>query len=160
MEFMHETLKKRITENTKLDEKTTSHFTHQITRGLAFLHSKYVIHCDIKPENILLTVDGVAKLADFGLSIITVENDFFREVKGEFQSQPAYNDMDANLKNLGGIKGTLTHMSPEMAKEKAVGFAADIFSLGVTVIEMLTGDTPRHVNPCHSTLANLCFRSG
>lgn len=123
MEYMSQSLSTRIKESGKLDEATTKNFTKQITLGLAYLHSKKVVHCDIKPENILIDNEGQVKLADFGLSII---------LEG----------VESTTKETG-IRGTAAYLAPEVAKEVGTGFAADIFSLGVTVIEMLTGESPR-----------------
>ena len=69
MEYMNESLKSRIRTLGCLSEPTTRNFTRQILKGLAYLHSKNVIHCDIKAENVLVDSNGVVKLADFGLSI-------------------------------------------------------------------------------------------
>ena len=102
MEFMTGSLSGLLKEAGKLDEETTINFTRQITSGLAFLHSKGVIHCDIKAENILVDSQGSFKLADFGLSVLTDGDDrskdnFFNAVKL-------------------GLRGTPTHFAPEVAE--------------------------------------------
>jgi len=69
MEYMNESLRDRIKAFVKLDYDTTRNYSRQILQGLAYLHSRQIIHCDIKPENILVDTHGTVKLADFGLSV-------------------------------------------------------------------------------------------
>ena len=94
----------------------------QIAEALAHAHSKGFIHRDVKPRNIMLTQDGVAKLADMGLA---------RQVA------------DAGLEEIGKAFGTPYYIAPEQVRgDPAIDFRADIYSLGATFYEMLTGRPP------------------
>ncbi|KAK6134711.1 hypothetical protein DH2020_031537 [Rehmannia glutinosa] len=97
-----------------LDEITIGYYTCQILKGLEYLHSRGIMHCDIKGSNILLS-RGVAKIADFGC---------------------------AKAADEATIGGTPMFMSPEVARGDEQGSPADIWALGCTVIEMSTGEPP------------------
>ncbi|XP_016446693.1 mitogen-activated protein kinase kinase kinase 18-like [Nicotiana tabacum] len=99
----------------RLNEQLIGYFTKQIIQGLDYLHSKGLVHCDIKGRNILLCETG-AKIADFGCA---------RSV-----DQAKWNG------------GTPMFMAPEVARGEEQGFAADIWALGCTIIEMATGASP------------------
>eukprot|EP01060_Flectonema_neradi_P037447 TRINITY_DN7540_c3_g2_i2.p1 TRINITY_DN7540_c3_g2~~TRINITY_DN7540_c3_g2_i2.p1 ORF type:complete len:874 (+),score=116.77 TRINITY_DN7540_c3_g2_i2:126-2747(+) len=105
-----------------LGETTVVQYTYQILVGLAHLHSKGIIHRDIKGANILLTVEGCIKLADFGASVL-VENKGIKDRQNDVQGTPYW-------------------MAPEVLCEKGHGWEADIWSLGCTVMEMLTAQHP------------------
>ncbi len=93
----------------------------QALQGLGFAHSQGVIHRDIKPSNIMLTRDGVAKLTDFGIA----------RALGS-----------AKLTRTGTAVGTPAYMSPEQILGAKVDRRSDIYSMGVTLYEMLTGRVP------------------
>ncbi|KAM0930494.1 hypothetical protein ACQ4PT_000939 [Festuca glaucescens] len=90
-----------------------------ITEGLLFLHEMRILHLDLKPANILLDGQMVPKIADFGLS----------RCLGEDQTR-------AITENLSG---TLGYMDPEYLRSRQIAFASDIYSLGVIIMEILTG---------------------
>ncbi|KAK1430240.1 hypothetical protein QVD17_12840 [Tagetes erecta] len=105
----------------RLRDSQVSTYTRQILSGLSYLHDRNVVHRDIKCANILVDVSGSVKLADFGLAKATKLND------------------------IKSCKGTPFWMAPEVVnnkKNKGYGPAADIWSLGCTVLEMLTGQVP------------------
>jgi serine/threonine protein kinase len=107
-----------------LSEPVARRYVQQILCGLEYLHSKHVIHRDIKGENILIDGQGVAKLADFGCS------------KG-------LSDI-ANKSREGcdSLVGSPYWMAPEVIRSEAYGTKADIWSVGCTVVEVLNGGNP------------------
>jgi tetratricopeptide (TPR) repeat protein len=97
--------------------------TFQILEGLRVLHSLGIVHRDVKPGNVLLEIGGGVKLADFGLALQSGSNET-RVTVGE------------------GVLGTLEYISPEQALGEEVDARSDLFSLGVMLYEMLTGELP------------------
>jgi serine/threonine-protein kinase len=93
----------------------------QVLEGVGYAHSKGIIHRDIKPGNIMVTQSGTVKITDFGIA----------KVPG-----------DLRMTASGTRMGTIPYMSPEQINGKPPSFASDIYSLGVTLYEMVTGRTP------------------
>lgn len=93
-----------------------------MSRALDYAHSKGFVHRDIKPENILFREDGSAVLTDFGIARLT--------------------DSNPTLTQAGTVVGTPQYMSPEQASGKELDGRSDIYSLGVVLYRMLTGDVP------------------
>jgi serine/threonine protein kinase len=96
--------------------------------AIAAAHDKQVTHRDLKPANIMVSSDGRLKVLDFGLAAINAPID-------ADQTQMA-------LTQQGAVLGTLPYMSPEQVEGKAVDHRSDIFSLGVILYEMATGQRP------------------
>jgi serine/threonine protein kinase len=103
----------------------------QICAGLQYAHEQGYVHRDIKPANILLTAGGVAKLGDFGLAKLIDPADAVSETE------------HLALTETGMTLGTPGYMAPEQLTGGAVDHRADLYSLGVTLYEMLTGTVPR-----------------
>ncbi|CAD8083745.1 unnamed protein product [Paramecium sonneborni] len=100
----------------KLSESIIQKYVTDILQGLVYLHHKGIIHRDIKGANIIVDTKGVCKLADFGCSIIG--------------------------KSSYSLKGTPNWMAPEVINQQETGRYSDIWSLGCTIIEMLTSEPP------------------
>jgi WD40 repeat protein/serine/threonine protein kinase len=114
-------LKDALLEN-PFDTESTARLLDQVASALALAHRNEVIHRDLKPGNILLDEDGNAYLADFGIA----------KVLG---------DLESNLTK-SGVIGSLDYISPEQARSDPVSPQTDIYSLGVVLYEMLTGQHP------------------
>lgn len=123
MEFMSGgSLKDMLRSTGPIIESRALAFLKQIASGMAYAHAKGIIHRDIKPANILIGADGSMKITDFGIARIS--------------------DSEGYTKT-GARMGTVVYMSPEqIADSKHVSPASDVFSLGVTFWEMLTGKVP------------------
>lgn len=111
-----------------LPRESALNLAGQIASGLAAAHASGIVHGDLKPANILVRDDGLAKLMDFGLSRQTVSADALANtvIHGTGNSQ-------------AGIAGTPYYMSPEQARGMEISAASDIFSLGLILFELLTG---------------------
>lgn len=121
------------------DEPLTTYFTRQICSGLAYLHARNILHRDIKAANILVEVDGVCKISDFGLS---KKNDY----------DEVY-DQNSRM----SLRGSIYWMAPEVVKNEPYSAKVDIWSLGCTVLEMLTGERPWISLNQIAALYNVCI---
>jgi serine/threonine protein kinase len=122
MEYVEgETVKSMIDEKGALPIEECIGIILQTLQGVAYAHQIQVIHRDIKPANIIITPEGRAKITDFGIA----------KVAGDVQ-----------LTQVGLRIGTLRYMSPEQLNGMDSTYACDIYSLGVTFFEMLTGRVP------------------
>lgn len=129
MEFVDGVNLRRIIQNGETTPTQALSIVMQICDALQYAHDKGVIHRDIKPENILLNSEGHLKIADFGLA----------KLGGDA-------DTDVHLTGTRQILGTVQYMAPEqMAQSKTVDHRADIYSMGVVLYEMLTGELPAGV---------------
>ena len=96
----------------------------QICQALAYSHKKGIIHRDVKPANVIVRPDGVAKLLDFGIA---------RQEKPE---------VDRNLTGFGNVIGTVPYMAPERLKGASFNGRSDIFAIGIVLYQLLTGQLP------------------
>src|SRR5947209_9591124 len=115
-----ESLRDRLKRSKPLPLEDALRISEDILRGLAYAHTKGVIHRDIKPANILLSTEGQAKIADFGIA----------------------RPVDSTLTAVGSMLGTPNYMSPEQVKCADVTARSDLFSVGVVMYELLTGVKP------------------
>jgi serine/threonine protein kinase/tetratricopeptide (TPR) repeat protein len=118
--YGEETLKRRI-EHGPLPLTEAVEIAAQIAGGLAKAHAHGIVHRDVKPANIMITSDGIAKILDFGLA----------KLIGQMR-----------LTRTGTTLGTVAYMSPEQARGETVDQRSDIWSLGVVLYEMIAGRLP------------------
>ena len=116
-----ETLKARINRVGALDTQESLAYAIEIGRGLTVAHARKMIHRDIKPQNVLIDAEGRAKLTDFGIS---------RQLEQD------------GMTATGRVLGTTDYVAPEQAMGHGADQRSDIYSLGVVLFEMLTGDVP------------------
>ena len=116
-----QTLNDIIEEEAPMDYRKVIDISKQVASALRVAHKNKIIHRDVKPHNIMITNDGVVKLADFGIA---------RAVN------------DATLSTGSKIVGSVHYFSPEQARGNYVDERSDIYSLGIVMYEMLTGKVP------------------
>ena len=104
-----------------LDMWTGLNYISQVLRALMYAHAEGVVHRDIKPSNIMITAGEKAVLLDFGLAV---------------------NELDTERSRTGSVVGSLHYMSPEQVRGQRVDARSDLYSLGVTLYEILTGQLP------------------
>ncbi len=122
MEFVEgDDLRALIQETKKFPPEEAVQITEQICRALEATHNVGVIHRDLKPQNIMRDATGRILLMDFGLA---------RTVEGDGMTQT------------GALVGTMEYMSPEQALAKDLDQRSDLFTLGLILYELLTGNTP------------------
>ena len=115
------TLNDIIEDEAPMDYKKVIDISKQVASALKVAHKNKIIHRDVKPHNIMITNDGIVKLADFGIA---------RAVN------------DATLSTGSKIVGSVHYFSPEQARGNYVDERSDIYSLGIVMYEMLTGRVP------------------
>jgi len=115
-----ESLQKIIGRGEVLPLATKLRLMIQICRGLGYAHRHGVVHRDVKPANILVTVDGSVKVVDFGIVHLA----------------------DTGMTSTGMILGTVSYMSPEQLRGEHVDARSDIFSVGIVMYELLSGRKP------------------
>lgn len=124
LEFVDgETLKAIIRREGPLDITQSIAYAIEIVRALEAAHEHQIVHRDVKPQNILISEEGGAKITDFGIA---------RSLSEE------------GLTVAGRVLGTTDYVSPEQALGHQVTGQSDLYSLGVVLYEMLTGDVPFH----------------
>ena len=132
-----ETLRERLKAGA-LTPRKVAEYAAQVAHGLSAAHDKGIVHRDLKPENLYLTREGRVKILDFGLAR--------QSQMGAFGSNSG-SPTEAHTEP-GTLLGTVSYMSPEQVRGKAVDHRSDIFSLGAVLYEMATGvrafqrDTP------------------
>jgi predicted ATPase/tRNA A-37 threonylcarbamoyl transferase component Bud32 len=125
-----ETLRARMRRDKAMPLETVVEVGRQVARALAAAHAHGIVHRDIKPENVMLRRDGYVKVLDFGLARIASAEATYGGTVSRLETNP------------GAILGTAHYMSPEQAQGVAVTAATDLFSLGILLYEMATGERP------------------
>jgi|GEM_PF-3424492 len=127
------TLRDVIRREGRITEERTLRIMDQVSLALAETHKRGIIHRDIKPQNILLTTEGIPKVADFGLAV----------------------HMHETRDGQTSTAGTPTYMSPEQAKGELPTPSSDIYSLGVVMYFMLSGRIPYQANSVEKVMKEI-----
>ncbi|HEY0006252.1 MAG TPA: protein kinase [Pyrinomonadaceae bacterium] len=130
MEYVEGKTLRQLMSDTELDLETVLDIGAQVANALAAAHAAGIVHRDIKPENIMVRTDGLVKVLDFGIARNTVQQSALPEAPTVIDTNP------------GVVLGTSFYMSPEQVRGLEVDARADIWSLGIVLFEMLTGQVP------------------
>ena len=123
MEFVDGPNLRNLISEEKLSSSEALTIIPPLCEALEYAHGKNIVHCDIKPENLLIDIEGRVKVADFGIARIL--------------------DQNSTVMNSGKVSGTPGYMAPEQRENPIlVDARADVYSLGVVFYEMLTGERP------------------
>ncbi len=114
------TLKSELGAQRRFTTDEIVHIMDGLLAGLAYCHERGVVHRDIKPANIMLTRDGDVKITDFGIARLE----------------------SSQMTQVGTVMGTPAYMSPEQIMGQTVDFRTDLYSAGVVLYELLTGERP------------------
>ncbi|KAK7041455.1 serine/threonine protein kinase, AGC [Paramarasmius palmivorus] len=125
-EYLPMTIGGTVRKHGKLSDGNVKHFTSQIASGLEYLHSKGILHRDLKGDNIFINYEGTCKISDFSIS---------KRVSNTL-------DIDADVNT--AMQGTIFWMAPEVVNSgsQSYDYKADIWSLGCVVLEMASGARP------------------
>jgi predicted Ser/Thr protein kinase len=149
MELVEGRTVKALIESRELDALGAIEIAHQVAGGLQRAHEHGIVHRDIKPENVIVTPDGHAKILDFGLAKL---------MEPPREAPEGISHMETLAKTQAGfVIGTLRYMSPEQARGQSVDHRSDIFSLGILLYEMVTGQLPFSGNTALDTLHAIAF---
>lgn len=117
-------------DNARFTTEQVLHIGRQLLSAFAYTHQKGIIHRDIKPANIFITHEGDVKVADFGIA--KVEN--------------------SELTQVGTSLGTPSYMSPEQCRGQSVDNRSDLFSIGIVLYQLLTGEKPFQASSTHALM--------
>lgn len=143
MEFVAGTTLRELIKRKKLDVITSLDIIWQTANALTSAHQAGIVHRDIKPENIMIRSDGYVKVLDFGIAKLSgpFASGQKTSVSLKRKDRKSTNqNLQATSPNL--VMGTMGYISPEQLKNKKVDFRTDIWSLGVVLYEILSGNKP------------------
>lgn len=146
MEFVDGQTLRALLRSGALPPGKAAEITIQVLAGLAKAHSIGIVHRDLKPENLMITTDGFVKILDFGLAKL-LKDDTVDATDARLQTL-GYSDTASGM-----IVGTAAYMSPEQARGQLADARADLFSLGLVLYEMLTGQNPFRRNTAADTIS-------
>lgn len=134
LEYVEGQTVRQLIINRELDLLGAVEIAIQIADGLGSAHDVGIVHRDIKSDNIMVTPAGHSKILDFGLAKLLYPSE---------DSDTGFSNMETMAKTqVGTVMGTVAYMSPEQARGKDIDHRSDIFSIGVVLYEMVTGELP------------------
>jgi non-specific serine/threonine protein kinase len=143
-----QTLDEHMQATDQLSLSETTRLAEQISQGLATAHASGIVHRDLKPGNVMLTADGRVKILDFGLA----KPGALLDADGEATMAET---ITAEMTREGTILGTVAYMSPEQAEGKPVDSRSDVFSFGILLFQMASGQLPFRGDTSTATLAKI-----
>jgi serine/threonine protein kinase len=150
MEFVAGKTVRQLLRDRQLDLRGAVAVALQVARGMARAHQAGVVHRDLKADNIMLSGDGHAKILDFGLAKLL-------DARGTGAQQTSSMETVAQRTQAGTVLGTIAYMSPEQARGLPVDQRSDVFSLGIVLYEMVTGELPFQGTSPVDTLHSIAF---
>src|SRR6185503_11968431 len=128
LEYVEGTPITKAADEKALDGKDRVRLLRQVMDAVQYAHANLVIHRDLKPDNVLVTAEGKAKLLDFGIAKLVAD-----------ETSTA---SETELTRLGGRALTLHYAAPEQVSGEPVSTATDVWALGVLLYELMTGQRP------------------
>ncbi len=149
LEFVEGQTVRQLIARRELDLLGAVEIAIQVTEGLSRAHEKGIVHRDIKADNIMVTPDGHVKILDFGLAKL-------------LDPQASSISGQSNIETMaqtqfGTVMGTVAYMSPEQARGKDIDRRSDLFSMGVVLYEMVTGELPFKGQSALDTMHAIAF---
>lgn len=124
MEYVKgKTLKQLIAQRGAMEKHEAISIMDQLVSAVLEAHQKNIIHRDIKPQNVIVKDDGTVKMADFGIATVADT---------------------LQLTQADTVMGSVHYLAPELARGESASFQSDIYALGITFYELLTGQVPHH----------------